>query len=68
MEAMTKTMAGSRNLGKEKDTAKLTRQTAAGEPEEALAEVMMKTTTGFACWLMGSLRQLVMDLCSLGYP
>ena len=61
METMAKTMAGSRNLRKEKDMAKLTQQTAAQEPEEALAEVKMKTMAGFACWLTGSLWQWEVD-------
>ena len=39
METVAKTMAGTRSLRKEKDMAKLTQQTAACEPEEALAEV-----------------------------
>ena len=67
METVTKTMAGTRSLRKEKDMAKL-QQAAAQGPEEALAEVKMKTTAGFACWLTGSLRQWEVDLCSLGYP
>ena len=65
METVAKTMAGSRSLRKEKDMAKLTQQTAAQEPEEALAEVKMKTTVG---WLTWSLWQWEVDLCSLGYP
>ena len=68
METVAKTMAGTRSLRKEKDMAKLTQQTAAQEPEEALAEVKMKTTAGFACWLTWSLWQWEVDLCSLGYP
>ena len=68
METVAKAVAGTRSLRKEKDMAKLTQQTAVGQPEEAVAEVMMRTTAGFACWLTGSLWQWEMDWCSLGYP
>ena len=68
METEAKTMAGSRSLRKEKDMAKMTQQAATGKPEEAVAEVTMRTTAGFACWLTGSLWQWEVDLCSLGYP
>ena len=68
METEAKTMAVLRSLRKEKDTAKLTQQTAVGKPEEAVAEVTIRTTAGFSCWLTGSLWQLEVDLCSLGYP
>ena len=68
METVAKTMAATRSLRKAKDMAKLTQRTAAQKPEEALAEVKMKTTAGFACWLTGSLWHWEVDLCSLGYP
>ena len=44
------------------------KRTEAVESKKAAALILVKTVAGIFPWLEGSLRQLVMDLCSLGYP
>ena len=44
------------------------KRTEAVESKKTATRILMKTVAAIFPWLAGSLRQLVMDLCSLGYP
>ena len=68
MAVLTKALAVRYNLYLPKAEVMKVKRTEAVESKKAAALIWVRTVANIFPWLAGSLRQLVVDLRSLGYP